>query len=118
MKATFRVMSMVALAGGLGCAGVPKPTEELSQSESAIRSAQELGAGAIPQAALEMKLAFDELQTAKEQMKADHNDKARENLLRCPADAELALALTRQGKADREVQGAQAELRAVQKSVQ
>jgi hypothetical protein len=119
MVSKMRVMAVVAgLLAAFGCASVPKPTGELAASEGALRSAKELGADAIPQAALEIKLAEDEMQKAREQMKNDDNESARQNLLRSRADAELALALTRQGQANSGAQGAQDTLRAVQKSVQ
>jgi Domain of unknown function (DUF4398) len=116
MKWKIRVVTVVAALGA--CASIPRPSDELTQSESALRSAQELGAAQIPQAALELKLAQDELQKAQELMKNDRNDDARQSLLRSRADAELALALTRQGQANRAAEGAREELRAVQKSVQ
>jgi hypothetical protein len=118
MVSKMRVMAVLAGLAAFGCASVPRPNDELAQSESAMRSAQELGAGSIPQAALELKLAQDELQKAREQMKDEDNEVARQNLLRSRADAELALALTRQGQANAAAAGAQAQLRAVQKSVQ
>jgi hypothetical protein len=118
MEWKLRVTSIFAALALFGCASVPKPTEELAQSESALRSATELGASAIPQAALELKLAQDELAKAHDFMKDDHNDEARQQLLRSRADAELALALARQGKANTDAQGAEEQLRAVQKSVQ
>ncbi len=114
----LRMLGVVAGVAGGGCASIPRPTNELAQSEGALRSAQELGAGQIPQAALEVKLAQDELEQAREQMKGDHNEAARQSLLRSQADSELALALTRQGKADSDARQAQEELRTVQKNVQ
>jgi hypothetical protein len=121
MNWAIKKMRAVGLLGGLvaaGCATVPKPSGELAESEGALRSAQELGAGQLPQAALELKIAQDELAKANDLMKDDHNEEARQSLLRSRADAELALALTRQGKARNEAQGAQDELHAVQKNVQ
>jgi hypothetical protein len=111
-------MTVLAGLAAFGCAGVPRPNDELAQSESALRSAQELGAGSIPQAALELKLSEDELKKARELMKDDNNEAARQTLLRSRADAELALALTRQGQANSAAQGAQKQLEAVQRSVQ
>lgn len=111
-------MILAFSAAGLACASAQKPTEELSQSEGALRSAQELGAGQIPAAALEVKLAQEELDKARELMKDDKNDLARQSLLRSRADAELALAMTKQGQARTAEQRAQDELHAAQKSVQ
>jgi hypothetical protein len=118
MPVKMRVMTVLVGLACFGCASVPRPAEELSQSESALRSAKELGAGQIPQAALELKLSEDELQKARELLKDERNEEARLILLRSRADAELALALTRQGQAISAEQGAQEQLRAVQKSVQ
>ena len=114
----MRVMTVLAGLACFGCASVPVPAEELSQSEGALRSAKELGATHIPQAALELKLSEDELQKARGFLKDDENEQARLILLRSRADAELALALTRQGQANSSAQNAQEQLRAVQKSVQ
>ncbi len=114
----MRVMTILVGLACFGCASVPVPAEELSQSESALRSARELGAGNIPQAALELKLSEDELRKAKELLKDEQNEEARLILLRSRADAELALAMTRQGQANSADENAQQQLRAVQKSVQ
>jgi hypothetical protein len=117
-KTHLKTLSIVAALAGFGCASVPKPTEELGQSESALKNAQEAGAAQIPQAALELTLAQEELDKAREQIKNDQNDEAQQNLLRSRADAELAMALTRQGIANTNANGAQEQLKAAEKSAQ
>jgi hypothetical protein len=118
MVSKMRVMTILVGLAAFGCASVPRPNDELAQSESALRSAEELGAASIPQAALELKLSEDELKKAREELKDEKNECARQTLLRSRADAELALAMTRQGQASSAAQGAQRQLDAVQRSVQ
>ena len=118
LKMKLRGMSVVLGVAAAGCASVPTPSDELAQSESALRSAKELGAEQIPQAALELKLAQDELQKARDLMKDDKNEEARQILLRSRADSELALALTREGQAMNDAQTARDQLKAVQQKVQ
>jgi hypothetical protein len=117
-KTHLKTLSILAALAGFGCASVPRPTEDLGQSEAALKSAQEAGAGQVPQAALELTLAQEELDKAREQIKNDQNDEAQQNLLRSRADAELAMALTRQGVANTNANGAQEQLKAAEKSAQ
>ncbi len=117
-KTHLKTLGIVAGLAGFGCASMPKPTEELGQSEAALKNAQEAGAAQVPQAALEMTLAQEELDKAHEQIKNDQNDEAQQNLLRSRADAELAMALTRQGTANANASGAQEQLKAAEKSAQ
>jgi Domain of unknown function (DUF4398) len=102
----------------VGCATTPKPVEQLGQTEGAYRSAQEVGADHVPQAALELKLAQEELTRAQELMKDDHNEEASQMLVRSRADAELALALTRESQARVAAHGADDQLKAAKQSIQ
>lgn len=111
-------MGVCALAAFVACATAPKPTEQVAESEAAMRSAQEVGAAQVPQAALELQLAEEELTKAKELMKDDKNEEARQMVMRSRVDAELALALTRQSQAQGDARGAQDQLKAVQEKVQ
>ena len=45
---------------GLACAGTPKPTAQLVQSEAALRAAEEVGASSVPQAQLHQTLAQEQ----------------------------------------------------------
>jgi len=101
-----------------GCATTPKPVEQLGQTEGAYRSAQEVGADHVPQAALELKLAEEELTRARELMKDDRNEEASQMLVRSRADAELALALTRESQARVAARGADEQLKSVKQSLQ
>jgi len=81
----------------IGCgAAAPVPAEQVTQTEAAIRAASEVGAPSIPKAALHLKMANDQLQTAKGLMNEGSNDEARLVLDRARVDAELAIALAKE----------------------
>lgn len=82
-----------------GCASYPAPTERLASSMAAVRGAQEVGAAQVPQAALAMKLAQEEIAKAKAMMDSGENESADYMAQRASHDAELAIALTRENTA-------------------
>ena len=96
MKKSFISLLGVSVLA-CGCASsFPVPTQKLADAESASRSARELGADKKTAAQLNLKLADEEIEAAKAQMKAGDNRRADFILLRAKADAELALALARE----------------------
>ncbi len=111
-----RIIGLAVVVIGVGagaCASAPPPHERVASSEASIRGAREVGAEQIPQGALELKLAQEELERAKAQMRAGDNSAASFTLLRSQADAELALALAREAKTRAEAQVAIDKLRPV-----
>jgi regulator of protease activity HflC (stomatin/prohibitin superfamily) len=70
-------------------------------STAAIRSAQDLGAATVPQAALHLQLAQEEMKAAEALNAKGQQEEGKSLLLRAEADAELAVALSR-ADADRE----------------
>jgi hypothetical protein len=90
----------------IGCGSYPKPTDAASKAEATIRGAQEVGAGNVPAAALSVKLAQEEVQKAKQLMEDGDNKRAESILMRAQADAELALAQSRESQAQGEAQQA------------
>lgn len=91
--------SFLALAGclALACgASVPVPAAQVSDTQAAIRAAEEVGAPSIPKAALHLKMAKDQLQTAQGQISNGDNEEAKMTLDRARVDAELALALAKE----------------------
>jgi hypothetical protein len=79
-----------------GCAAsMPAPTQSLADAQSAERSASELGAAGQPKAQLHLQLAHDQIAQATAAMKDGDNERASGLLMRARADAELAIALTR-----------------------
>ncbi len=95
------------------CGSYPAPTERVSSAEAAIRGAQEVGAGNVPQAALSVKLAQEEVQKAKQLMQDGDNKRAEMLLMRAQADAELALAQAREQQAKADAQQAVDQVKAV-----
>ncbi len=83
----------------LGCASAPVPAERLASAEAGIRGATEVGAEAVPQAALHLKMARDQVAQAKGLASSGDNDRAALMLTRAEADAELALTLARESAA-------------------
>lgn len=97
MKAIQCAVGIAGL-GFVACASAPPPHEREASSEASIRAANEVGAAQVPQAALHLKLAQEQLDKAKAQMNNGDNQDAAYTLLRAQADAELALALARENK--------------------
>jgi hypothetical protein len=101
-----RSMIPVALAaswGVLGCGGsYPTPTQNLADTQSAERSAVELGAANQPKAQLHLQLAREQMALARTAMKDGDNERADALLRRARSDAELAIALTRDQSAKTE----------------
>jgi len=87
-------LSIAAVMGMAGCAGTPVPNSKVASSEAAIRAAQETGSRGVPQAALHLKLAEEQLQSAKALIRDNNNERAEYVLMRAQADAELAIALS------------------------
>jgi hypothetical protein len=78
----------------------------MTDAQSAERSARELGANDVPAAQLSLKLAQDQIANAKLAMADGENKSADSLLIRAKADAELALAQTREKSARVEVEEA------------
>ena len=79
----------------LGCAHHPAPANQIATSTAAVRGAQEVGAGDVPEAALHLKLAEEQIAEAKRLMSDGENERAEGRALRADQDAELAVLLAR-----------------------
>jgi len=89
----------ILVAGGLGVGCVTRnyPSSiRIESSEAAIRSARDLGADRIPDAAVHLELAQRQLDQAHHYIDQGDDNNARWMLVRADADAHLALALTRE----------------------
>lgn len=95
-----------------GCASSPPMRTE--QSTSGIRAAEEVGAAKVPQAALHLQLAKEELERARKLAAAGDQEQGASMLLRAQADAELALALSRENTERAEANAAVASVRKLQ----
>lgn len=106
----FAVLALAAVA----CGGFPPPNDRMMASVAAARSARELGAPGSPQAALHLKLAEEEIASAKALLADGNNKRASFVLLRARADAELAVALAKESAAKGETQQVQEQIKAIQ----
>ena len=89
---------------GLGCASAPPPTEQLASAEASMRAARELGAAQVPRAELHLRLAEEQLTKARKLAKDGDNAEAARLMERAHADAELALALSREATMHRDLE--------------
>jgi hypothetical protein len=83
----------------LACGGAPVPHEALSAAQADVKGAEVGGAGENPKAALHVKLAKDQIEIAQKQMADGDNEEAARTLDRAQADAELAMSLAKEAKA-------------------
>jgi pyridoxal biosynthesis lyase PdxS len=84
-----------AVCAAAGCASTPLPADQMASAQASIRAAGEVGAHDVPQAALHLQLAKEQVEHAKQLIKQDDNERARYVLARAESDAELALAEAR-----------------------
>jgi Domain of unknown function (DUF4398) len=107
----FAILPVVA---SVACGGYPPPNDRLMASVAATRSAREIGAPSSPQAALHLKLAEEEIASARALIEKNDNQRASFVLLRAKADAELALALAKANAAKAETQQVQDQIKTIQ----
>ena len=100
----------------LGCAAAPIPADRLASAEAGIRGATEVGAESVPDAALHLKMARDQVAQAKALDRDGDTDRAASVLTRAQADAELALAMTRETHARAEANAVLAEVQAMKQA--
>jgi hypothetical protein len=91
---------------------------QAAESDGAIRAAKEMGASEIPQAALHLKLAQENLDRGKELMADDEHADARRALERAELDAELAMAIVREHQAQEQLDRSQDELAEIESRLQ
>ena len=87
----FLVVVLAAIAIIAGCAHSRLNTEATT---SGIRAAEEVGASTVPQAALYLQMAREELDLAKELAAKDEGEQAASMLTRAEVDAQLAVTLS------------------------
>jgi len=107
MNISIIPLALTASWAVLGCGGsYPVPTQNLADTQSAERSAVELGAANQPKAQLHLQLAREQMALATAAMRDGDNERADALLRRAKSDAELAIALTRNQSAKTEAQKA------------
>jgi hypothetical protein len=118
MKRIALVGQLIGVASLLGCASYPAPQQHLSDSVAAVRGAEEVGAASQPQAALNLKLAQEEVAKAKALVNDGKNEEADFMTLRAKADADLALMLAKEESAKVRAQHGEAKAHAVENGAQ
>lgn len=101
MNMQFLVLLAAATSPGFACASHPPPTDHMASAIAAVRGAQVAvaQAGQVPEAALHLKLAEEQVAQARQMIRRGDNERADYMTLRAYNDAELALALARQHQA-------------------
>lgn len=95
---TMLLSALGALAVS-GCASHPAPTSQIASSLAAVRGAEEAGALEVPEAALHVKLAQEQIEQAQSRMSSNDNERAEGLAVRAYQDAELAIAIARENAA-------------------
>lgn len=112
----FTLATSLAVLALVGCGGSDVPQQQLSESTSDIRAAEELGADRHPRAALHLKMARDQMRTARALIADGDGDEAYPVLVRAEADAELALTLAREARMRAEAREAMNKVRELRQS--
>jgi len=109
---SFGALFLGAIMAG-ACATMPPPTAKVATAAAAIRAAQELRAVDTPDAQLRLQYAQDEYQAAQKQIEAGDEEKAERLLDRSAADAELAVAIAKQVRAEKAAVASELEVQKV-----
>lgn len=104
MRTLLGLVGVIGLAVA-GCASHPAPTEQVASSLAAVRGAEEVGARNVPEAALHLKLAEEQIEQAKRLMADGDNARAEDRAVRAYQDAELALAIARENNSKQKLDG-------------
>jgi len=88
-------VGLVALVASVGCGGSSLSAETVAQPQAEIRAAEEAGASGVPQAALHLKMAKDQLAQGNTLAAEGDDDKASRAYGRSKSDAELSVLLAR-----------------------
>jgi hypothetical protein len=116
----LRTMSaLVAILGSMAMASAcaTPPRQQLMQTQSAIRAAEEVGAEDTPKAAYHLRVAQEQLEIGRGLMN-DEERQAELILRRAEVDAELAMAYARSDEAWEEARQARDEVRDLQEELQ
>ena len=99
MNARIRVYACFFGCSLWACGGAAVPQDSLTAAQADVKGAEVGGAAENPKAALHLKLAKDQIAQAQKQIADGDNEAAARTLDRAQADAELALSLAKEAKA-------------------
>lgn len=117
-------MQLRTLSASLAIAGLmvtasacaTQPRQQLMQTQSAVRAAEEVGAEGTPKAAYHLRVAQEQLEIGRNLMDGEEKQ-AGLILRRAEADAELAMAYARSNEAREEARQARKEVRELQREL-
>ena len=98
---TIAILALTATCAA-ACATQPVPADKYARARAAIQSAEVMNVERQPGAAAHMRLAREQLASAKTLLEKGENENAGTVLLRAEADAEAALNLAREAWAKQE----------------
>jgi hypothetical protein len=101
----------------IGCGGAAIPHEQLTSSQAAIRAAEEVGAKSYPTAELHLRFAKDQVAKARTLIADDENEEAKRVLQRAQADAELAIAITKESAVRAQAEQALSQVRELRQQI-
>ena len=93
---TFPITVGLVLALTAACAARPVPAARVGSAEAAVRSARDHGATRLPDAALHLRLAENQVARARRLIDEGEQERAEWLLVRAEADASVADALARE----------------------
>lgn len=117
MKPSSIFALLVSLTTAACVSGAPVPADKLARSESAIRSAEELGAERNAEGARYLQAAREQLATGRKFVIDGDQATATPLLLRAEADAELAMNITRESTAIADARKTRDEIASLQTSM-
>jgi hypothetical protein len=103
----MRSLALLGFVFATACASFPPPTESLANAIASVRGAEEVGAADVPEAALQLQLAREEITKARALMAQGDNEPAHYQALRAANDADLAIALVRANQAHKAAEAAE-----------
>ena len=111
--------TLIALAAtsALACSSYPAPTQRMATASLAARSAEAVGANSDPRARRHLQLAKSQIEEARREMSTGDNKRAEFLLVRAKADADLALAQTRESALETEARTALARVETLRTQV-
>ncbi|HEX8705198.1 MAG TPA: hypothetical protein VF815_40580 [Myxococcaceae bacterium] len=97
MRKTLLAVALAVFTSGCAARRVTAdaPTERLAESQAAIRAAEQSGAARVPEAAVYLGFAQQQVVEAERLIHQGRHDAAALQLQQAAADAQLALALAR-----------------------
>lgn len=113
------ISALVAVVGSMAMASscASPPRQQLMQTQSAVRAAEEVGATETPKAAYHLRLANEQLAIGRQLME-DREKRAELILRRAEIDAELAMAYARSNEAREQARLAREEVRELQQELE